>query len=64
MRETAVALQTTSFNIGIGGGALVGGLLLDRLGLHILPLADVIITAVGVVFMIFSDRWLARRRSR
>jgi DHA1 family inner membrane transport protein len=64
MRETAVALQTTSFNIGIGGGALVGGLLLDRLGLHILPLADVIITAVGVVFMILSDRWLSRRRVR
>jgi DHA1 family inner membrane transport protein len=64
MRETAVALQTTSFNIGIGGGALLGGLLLDQLGLRILPLADVIITVVGVAFMLVSDAWLARRRTR
>jgi predicted MFS family arabinose efflux permease len=64
MRETAVALQTTSFNIGIGGGALVGGLLLDELGLRILPLADVVITAAGVVFILASDYWLARRRLR
>jgi predicted MFS family arabinose efflux permease len=64
MRETAVALQTTSFNIGIGGGALVGGLLLDQSGLRILPFADVVITVVGVVFLVVSDAWLSRRRTR
>jgi predicted MFS family arabinose efflux permease len=64
MRETAVALQTTSFNIGIGGGALLGGLLLDQFGLHTLPLVDVIITVVGVIFIVASDYWLARRRLR
>jgi predicted MFS family arabinose efflux permease len=64
MRETAVALQTTAFNVGIGGGALVGGLLLDQLGLRILPLADVIITVFGVAFILASDFWLSRRRTR
>lgn len=64
LRETAVALQTTSFNVGIGGGALVGGLLLDQVGLRILPLADVALTAVGVVFVVASDVWLSRRRLR
>ncbi len=64
MRETAVALQTTAFNLGIGGGALVGGLLLNQLGLRILPLAEAILTVVGVVFLAGSDVWLARRRLR
>jgi len=64
MRETAVALQTTAFNVGIGGGALIGGLLLDQWGLRILPLADVLLTAVGVVFILASDLWLSRRRRR
>jgi predicted MFS family arabinose efflux permease len=62
IRETAAALQTTAFNVGIGGGALVGGLLLDQLGLRILPLADVLITVVGVAFIVASDFWLTRRR--
>jgi len=62
IRETAAALQTTAFNVGIGGGALVGGLLLDHLGLRILPLADVLITVVGVAFIVASDFWLTRRR--
>ncbi|HEX3679735.1 MAG TPA: MFS transporter [Galbitalea sp.] len=64
IRETAAALLTTSFNIGIGGGALVGGLLLDQYGLPVLPLVDVIITVVGVAFIIASNFWLARRRIR
>jgi MFS transporter, DHA1 family, inner membrane transport protein len=64
IRETAAALQTTAFNVGIGGGALVGGLLLDQYGLRILPLADVLITVVGIAFVILSDFWLARRRIR
>jgi DHA1 family inner membrane transport protein len=63
MRDTAVALQTTSFNVGIGGGALLGGLLLDRVGLGILPLVDVLITVLGVVFILGSDFWLVRRRA-
>jgi DHA1 family inner membrane transport protein len=61
IRETAAALQTTAFNVGIGGGALVGGLLLDQIGLRILPLADVLITVVGVAFIVASDFWLTRR---
>jgi DHA1 family inner membrane transport protein len=64
IRETAAALLTTSFNIGIGAGALVGGLLLNEFGLRLLPLADVTITVVGVVFIVASDLWLAHRRTR
>ena len=64
IRETAAALQTTSFNVGIGGGALIGGLLLDSLGLRVLPLADVLITVLGVAFVLASNFWLARRRLR
>jgi MFS transporter, DHA1 family, inner membrane transport protein len=64
LRDTAVALQTTAFNVGIGGGALVGGLLLDQYGLRSLPLADLLITVVGIAFIVTSDAWLSRRRSR
>jgi DHA1 family inner membrane transport protein len=64
MRDTAAALQTTSFNVAIGGGALVGGLLLDSYGLTILPYATVVVMVVGIVFLIASDLWLARRAAR
>ncbi|TQL52842.1 MFS transporter [Subtercola boreus] len=36
--DTAAAFYSTAFNIGIGGGALVGGLLLSGFGLESLPL--------------------------
>lgn len=37
MRGLAGALQTTAFNVGIGGGALVGGVAIDSLGVAALP---------------------------
>jgi MFS transporter, DHA1 family, inner membrane transport protein len=64
MRDTAVALQTTAFNIGIGGGALVGGFVLNAYGLKTLPVVDVAITIVGIAFVIATDLVLARRRAR
>jgi len=37
MRNVAAALQTTAFNVGIGGGAFMGGVVIDRLALDVLP---------------------------
>jgi MFS transporter, DHA1 family, inner membrane transport protein len=64
MRDTAAALQTTAFNVAIGGGALVGGLLLDGYGLGILPFADVAVMIFGIIFLVFSDLWLAQHSRR
>jgi predicted MFS family arabinose efflux permease len=36
-RHLAAALQTTAFNVGIGGGAFMGGLVIDDLKLEVLP---------------------------
>ncbi|GAB3607659.1 MFS transporter [Conyzicola nivalis] len=64
MRDLAAALFTTSFNFAIGFGALVGGLLLDQAGIITLPFVDVVIIAVGVVFMVVSNLWLSARAKR
>lgn len=49
LRSLAAALQTTAFNIGIGGGAIVGGLAIDGIGLEVLPWIAIVIIVVGVV---------------
>jgi predicted MFS family arabinose efflux permease len=54
-RDLAAALQTTAFNIGIGGGALLGGVLLDRSGIQSLPVALVLFLAVGFVLLVGTD---------
>ena len=64
MRDLAAALQTTAFNIGIGGGALIGGLVLEGPGLHALPLFDVAFLVSGVVlFLVFDAVRSARLRA-
>jgi predicted MFS family arabinose efflux permease len=60
IRDLAAAWLTTSFNLAIGGGALIGGLLLDRLGLVVLPWAEVILVLFGLAFIVTIDF----RRSR
>lgn len=55
MRDLAAALQTTAFNIGIGGGALLGGLLVDSVGLTSLPVAAIVFLAVGLVVSVAVD---------
>lgn len=63
MREVAGALQTTAFNIGIGGGALLGSVLLDTSGLGSLPLAMIVFLAVGLVLAFVPElRRLGVRR--
>ena len=63
MRDLASALQTTAFNIGIGGGALLGGLLLEGSGLESLPVAAVVFLGVGLVVSVgFDSARMARLR--
>jgi MFS transporter, DHA1 family, inner membrane transport protein len=61
VRDVSSAALTTSFNIAIGGGALIGGILLDNFGVGVLPLADAALAAVGLVILIATD--VRRRRS-
>ncbi|MDQ1530001.1 MAG: hypothetical protein QOE37_106, partial [Microbacteriaceae bacterium] len=42
------ALQVTSFNAGIGVGALVGAVLVGVAGLGVLPLAELVLLALGL----------------
>jgi len=61
MRDLAAALQTTAFNIGIGGGALVGGLLLEPFGLGSLPIAAIIFMLAGILAFVGFDAWRAAK---
>lgn len=61
VRDAAAAYFTTSFNVAIGGGALVGGLLLDGWGIEVLPFADVAITVIGFTLILVVAVWLRRR---
>lgn len=63
-RDLAAALQTTAFNIGIGGGALLGGVLLDRSGIGTLPVALLLLVAVGLALMVGTDAARAARARR
>lgn len=57
-RSFAAALQTTAINIGIGGGAAIGGLLLDANGLHSLPATAAAVMGAGVAMLL----WIELRR--
>jgi MFS transporter, DHA1 family, inner membrane transport protein len=56
IRDTASAWLTISFNIAIAGGALVGGVVLDVLGVAALPWVLVIGVAVALAFVLSTDR--------
>lgn len=64
LRDVSAALVTTSFNIGIGGGALIGSLMLDGWGLHTLPFANVAVVVVIIVLILVSDFFLRGRKVR
>ena len=64
LRDVSSAYYATSFNIGIGGGALVGSLLLDQYGLGVLPFVDVAVTIAGILLILFTNRLLHRRAQR
>ena len=64
VRDVAASYFTTSFNLAIGLGALLGGALLDGLGVGMLPWFDVGITVLALALVIFANAWLARRAYR
>jgi predicted MFS family arabinose efflux permease len=65
MRDLAAALQATAFNVGIGGGALLGGLLLDGIGIGRLPSVQIAFLAVALVLSVSIDAIRgARARAR
>lgn len=64
LRDVASAYQTTAFNLGIGGGALIGGIILDYWSITALPFVDIAITAIALVLLFVGDRWLHARARR
>jgi predicted MFS family arabinose efflux permease len=60
-RDTASALYTTSFNIGIGGGALLGSLIFAAGGLLLLPWCYIGLLAVSLVLVFVVGRMTRRR---
>ena len=63
IRDTASAFYTTAFNAGIGGGALLGAVLIDSVGLEMVPIVYVGVLVVALVFVIITDRIATRRSS-
>ncbi|GAB3573377.1 MFS transporter [Leifsonia lichenia] len=55
-RDTASALYTTSFNVGIGGGALIGAVIFDLGGLMVLPVVYIGLLVVSLVLVIVIGR--------
>ena len=56
LRDTASAWLTISFNIAIAGGALLGGVVLDGLGVAALPWGLVAGVAIALAFVLSTDR--------
>jgi predicted MFS family arabinose efflux permease len=59
LRDFAGAMRTTAWNLGIGGGSFVGGLLLVPLGIAALPYIGASVLVVGSMVAV-----IARRRER
>ncbi|RXZ40060.1 MFS transporter, partial [Agromyces binzhouensis] len=62
-RDAASALYTTAFNVGIGGGALVGAVLFDAVGVGAVPVAYAVLLVVAMLVMVRTSR-AERARAR
>ncbi len=60
IRDQAAAFLTVSFNIGIGGGALLGGLLVDGLGIASVPWGEAAFIVVAMAFVIGAAVYASR----
>jgi DHA1 family inner membrane transport protein len=54
--DPASALNAAAFNLGIAGGALLGGLSLDRFGPTALPLVAATLSALGLTAVVLARR--------
>ncbi|KFF60135.1 major facilitator transporter [Cryobacterium sp. MLB-32] len=61
IRDTASAFYTTAFNAGIGAGALLGALLLDTVGLNVVPWVYVGLLSLALALVVVTDRMSSRR---
>jgi predicted MFS family arabinose efflux permease len=57
--ETASALNASAFNAGIGGGALLGGIIVDRLNVGILPAVSAVLASIALA-VVATDRRVGR----
>ncbi|MGV8885979.1 MAG: MFS transporter [Microbacteriaceae bacterium] len=64
IRDLSSAWLTTSFNLAIGGGAFIGGLLLDGFGIAVLPWGLVVFVAAGLAWVLVTDARRARAQLR
>jgi DHA1 family inner membrane transport protein len=64
IRDTSSAFYTTAFNIGIGGGALVGALALEQFGLGSLPSIYLCFLAGAILLVLVTDVILRGRPRR
>jgi DHA1 family inner membrane transport protein len=55
IRDLTGAFVTTAFNTAIGLGALLGGVVLDELGLTVVPYVAAAIVIVGAVWVLATD---------
>ncbi|GAA5088097.1 sugar transporter [Microbacterium yannicii] len=55
-RSTAAALQTTAFNIAIGGGAVIGALVVGAWGLGALPCVAALLPTAGLIVLLVTSR--------
>jgi len=60
-RDTASALYTTAFNVGIGGGAAFGAIVYGALGVSDLPWIYAGVLVVAIVLAVVTGRMGARR---
>ena len=56
IRDLTGAVTTTAFNLAIGAGALIGGVVLDNLGIEVVPWVAAAIVVVGLGWVLATDR--------
>jgi predicted MFS family arabinose efflux permease len=62
--DIALAGSGSAFNLGIAGGALIGGILIDNTGVRSVALVGGLLTAIGFAVMLAEPRLVRGRRSQ